>query len=132
MTGQEAGPFVVTHRRRPEPGPRGQMFREWEVLSQRAVATYGDAIGWIADRVPDADLTPRLMREVIRSIGNKGGRTSLPSGSEVEIKAVTWEKLADDLGLPEDWGDAGWSDERIVAAWNEKFASGSQAGGGAA
>ena len=122
-----SGPFVVTRRRRPEPRAGGQMHREWEVLSQRAVVDLDQArnagmhlildvsMGWGPGKVGAAVFK-------VLEIPAEGGSVPLPDGSEIEVKAKTWRQIQFESGLPMPGALPLTDDDkaRFLAAWNDR------------
>lgn len=131
LQGQEAGPFIVRHSMVPEvDGGTGS------ILYVEAFAWYGPA--WeVACGIVNGVECRSMGERVDKANGYDrvrlaGGPATAKVGSHVVgVEATTWAALFRDLRphstMP--WW-MHYTEEALLAAWNEKHASGSQAGGG--
>lgn len=140
-----SGPFIVTLRREcrtcdgsgsasyvPATEPADCIRCEGEpttVLAREAVADFESAQDFLAAAKPEPKSYEAGMEtdEACDEIGPEGGKVSLPDGSEVEVEATTYERLADEA----DHYPVPWSRESILEVWLVECGVGERHGEGA-
>ena len=108
------GPYVVTHKVEAFPIHSGV-----RVLSRVAVETLQGARSWVYNAVSRVPHQPGESSEISDSIPADGGSVTLPDGSTISVEPVTWEGLANSVGVAYRVPASDDHGRQILKAFNE-------------